>query len=154
MSDLNYVFVAYRPNGLDTVRGCEMGRSNSDFRYLVTDERDQVVAEWFDVMKSSYTYKIDREYADWEVYLSINGVDTDINTQYRGGWPDDVKDIYSLAEVNFLQWKEFVENKNKTDAQIKAEHAAKVIKEAELATLRALQEKYPEVEWPNHYKKK
>jgi hypothetical protein len=69
-----YTLVAYRPNGVDTCRGCVMGRSDSDFWLSVHTSAEDVAAEWAQsLFKESQNQE--REVCSIEYTLLVDGRD-------------------------------------------------------------------------------
>ena len=67
-----YTLICYRANGQDTCRGCEMGRSDSDFEAITSDNINNILALWLE--KEEANERKEREYCSWEINFLINGI--------------------------------------------------------------------------------
>lgn len=66
-----YTLVCYRANGVDTCRGCVMGRSDSDFELRVFTSPEDVAFLWAQKLRENASNG--REYCDWDITLLIDG---------------------------------------------------------------------------------
>lgn len=72
--DFIYTLVAYRENGVDTCRGCVMGRSDSAFELTVFTDADKLARHWARHMADA---PHGLEYCSYEYTLLLNGHDRD-----------------------------------------------------------------------------
>lgn len=103
-----YTVLVYWPDGVDTCRNCEMGRSSSDFEYKIFELLDDAVKFWAAKIYDSQVS--DREYCSWELTLLIDGVDDSED------WP--AMDVLAVPYINALAEAERV--KQETIANRKA----------------------------------
>lgn len=68
-----YSLICYRPDGVDTCRGCVMDRSSSDFEAIVSDNINDIIALWLKKREDEDAHKSERAYGDWETTLLLNG---------------------------------------------------------------------------------
>ena len=84
-----YTVIAYRENGLDTCRGCAMGRSDSAFDYISTTDIKEAAAFCSD--KNLASKNSGREYCSWELTCLIDGMDDNLwwdhNQDHTGDTP-------------------------------------------------------------------
>lgn len=73
-----YTLLAYRPNGVDTCRGCVMGTSDSDFKVQVFTDTQALTEAWAQLLLESS--QAAREVCSVEFTLLIDGLD------YDGWW--------------------------------------------------------------------
>ncbi len=93
-----YTVVAYRPDGVDTCRGCVMNRSSSDFELRCFQDL-QAAAQWqADKLMDSPS---GREYCSWEFTLLVDGLDADSWWQLHGD--------SDLEEPPFDQYRKLVD---------------------------------------------
>lgn len=86
-----YTLLAYRPNGVDTCRGCVMGQSDSDFTAHYFTSADELVNTWARLRLDSLGTP--REVCNVEFTLLINGLD-------ENSWWNVFNDAYDRAEVD------------------------------------------------------
>lgn len=67
-----YTVVAYRPDGVDTCRGCVMDRSSSDFELRCFQDLTEAARWQADKLMDSPS---GREYCSWEFTLLVDGMD-------------------------------------------------------------------------------
>lgn len=79
-----YTLIGYREDGIDTCRGCEMGRSSSDFFLKVCFTAEEVAAEW--ARRLFEEEDKGREYCSFEYTLLLDGRDADHDPD---GWQVD-----------------------------------------------------------------
>lgn len=67
-----YHLTAYRPDSVETCRGCVVDRSGSDFQIIAHDDEYQFIRGWANLIHFDMTSG--REYAGYEYYLDIDGI--------------------------------------------------------------------------------
>jgi hypothetical protein len=148
----NYTIIAYRPDYVDTCRGCVMGRTGSEMETgFFTDLATAAAhAAGFETREG----EADPAYASWEITLLVDGLGE--NEWWHGrDWTetdlDPFEEFRSLTEAAIkaeaerrvmerkrLEEVAAVERKRKSAAAATAREAA------ERSQLRALMEKYPD----------
>lgn len=73
MSKTNYTLIHYLSNGSDSCRGCEMGRSSSDFDIFFFDNKEDIVDKYSELLVEEY-FEED-VFGCHEYVVLINGVD-------------------------------------------------------------------------------
>lgn len=148
----NYTIIAYRPDYVDTCRGCVMGRTGSE---LETGFFDNLLdAATFAVGFENREEESDPSYASWETTLLVDGLG---ETEW---WAD--KDWQEVANDPFEEFGSLrdeaaraVAEKRRLEKERQAAVAAEQLRrraaaaavakeEAERVQLRALKEKYPD----------
>jgi hypothetical protein len=108
-----FTLIAYRPNGIDTCRGCLMGQSDSDLEinsYTDIESIAKAIFKYKEIDKKS-----EREYCDYDLTILINGHDryscTDDDERER---IDNIFDeIYNYEEIVKQKEKERLDEEAK-----------------------------------------
>jgi hypothetical protein len=148
----NYTIIAYRPNGVDTCRGCVMGRTGSE---LETGFFSTLLdAATFAVGFENREEEADPSYSAWEITLLADGLDENEwwkDRDWREVEHDPFEEFRSLRDeaIKAAEEKRCLEKQRKEAAaaeQRRRQAAAAVLakEEAERVQLRALKEKYPD----------
>lgn len=146
----NYTIIAYRPNGVDTCRGCVMGTTGSEIETGFF--QDALEAATFAVGFEDRPHEADPSYSAWEITLLVDGLDenawwADKDWREEELDPFDefrslhAKAIEAVAEMRRQEKK----RKDEADAEQRRRQAlaaAKAKEESERAQLRSLMEKY------------
>lgn len=114
-----FTLIAYRPNGIDTCRGCLMGQSDSDLEinsYTNIESIAKAIFKYKEIDKKS-----EREYCDYDLTILINGHDRysckDDDEQER---IDNIFDeIYNYEEIIKQKEKERLDEEAKQLAILK-----------------------------------
>lgn len=146
-----YTLVAYRPNGVDTCRGCVMGQSDSDFAmgtFKSADEAAQFWAQkrWDDLGRG-------REACHWEVTVLINGVSRDDLWQIDDNLYDELEPLFDDLHQRNEQAFKALQDKDAEEKRVQAQkeeqarraqqaRAAQEKRTRDLAELARLQELY------------
>lgn len=99
-----YTLVCYRPNGIDSHRGCVMGRTNSDHEIASFRSEEETAGFWAAVKMRDFGRSL--ETSSWDVTLLIDGFD-------ENSVPQDLWETYEekfdgipvMAEASFEQLK-------------------------------------------------
>jgi len=145
-----YTLIAYRPNGVDTCRGCEMGKSGSEMFSMTTEDRDRVIEKLADfAFKDRYA---DRATCTWEILLYINGhlfhgyndVDDVCSPDNFDELSDECRSI--LAEKEVVEKRRIKEHEArlKLEKQAKEENQKKLKEDREYEEFMRLKEKFKE----------
>jgi hypothetical protein len=95
--NFTYTLVGYREDGIDTCRGCEMGRSSSDFFLSVHATADEAATEW--ARRLFAEEGRGREYCAFEYTLLLDGRDRDHDpSAWDEGTPCNPQTGASFAE--------------------------------------------------------
>ena len=147
----NYTIIAYRPNGVDTCRGCVMGTTGSELETGFF--KDVLEAATFAAGFENRPEEADLSYSAWEVTLLIDGLDENgwwEDKDWREEVQDPFDDFRSLRSKAIEAVAEKRRQERKRQQDIEAEKrrrqavaAAKAAEDAERLQLRALKEKYP-----------
>lgn len=143
-----YTLIAYRPNGIDSCRGCIMGRSDSDFNvfYYSAEDRQKLVGDYAQYLVFDHESIEEREICNWELTVLIDGM-----AQESFYLVDEETQIAYYQEVEFIILNAQQLAKTKIDAAIEQAAKQKLIdaateaerkRNAELRTLKELQKKY------------
>ena len=116
-----YTLIAYRPNGLDTCRGCEMGRSDSAFFSMATEDRNKLIEKW-GALEYQNKYS-DRATCHWDILLYINGyLYHGYHDEDDAGYPDNYDDLNEDYQSIFVE-------KDEVKKRLIEEHEKRVILE-------------------------
>lgn len=148
----NYTIIAYRPDHVDTCRGCVMGRTGSE---LETGFFDNLLdAATFAIGFENREDEADPSYAAWETTLLVDGLGESewwADKDWQEVDHDPFEKFGSLRDeaVRAVAEKRRLEKERKIAAAAEQHRrrvaAAEVAKEeAERVQLRALKEKYPD----------
>ncbi|NTF17774.1 hypothetical protein G6L37_05125 [Agrobacterium rubi] len=148
----NYTIIAYRPDAVDTCKGCVMGRTGSDFETGFFKEI--LEAATFAVGFENRPGEDSLSYASWETMLLVDGLG-------ENEWWED-KDWREVEQDPFDEFRSLRSEALRADAERRAQEkkrqeaaeadkrrrqaaaAARVREEAERVQLRELKEKYPD----------
>jgi len=148
----NYTIIAYRPDYVDTCRGCVMGRTGSEMETgFFTTLLDAAV---YAVGIENREGESDPAYAAWEITLLVDGLG-ESEWWHDRDWAetehDPFEEFRSLREAALKAEAERrkLEQKRREEAvaaerRRKSEAAAAAREVAERSQLRALMEKYPD----------
>jgi hypothetical protein len=148
----NYTIIAYRPDGVDTCRGCVMGRTGSE---LETGFFGNLLdAATFAIGFENREGEADLSYAAWEITLLADGLGESEwweDKDWREVEHDPFEEFRSLRDeaVRADAEKRRLEKERKEAAAAEqrrrqAVAAAFAREESERVQLRALKEKYPD----------
>lgn len=70
-----YTLIAYRPSASDSCMGCHMGSSDSEFEITYHNTVEEVATQSLKYRKSDFDDQDNREVADYELTILLNGVD-------------------------------------------------------------------------------
>lgn len=146
LSESNKTIIAYRPNGEDSIRGCLMGSSHSEFDILTTNDHRKFIEFWVEKLKQQWKHRDEREYASWQISIvDTTGELHELEYCTPEYLEQPIKGWYDEAQGRFEKWKEVELGflSAKAEAQRRAERDR--LQQQDKATLRALLEKYPEV---------
>ena len=146
-----YTIVAYRPDGVDTCRGCVMARSSSDFECRAFSSMEEAAQFWATKRLESSTSA--REYCSWEITALIDGLDCDSWWTLKGQDCDDdeppFEELQRMADQAFnalvaARAEAARQEQLRAEAQAAAEREAAQLKKtaAEKAQLKALLAQY------------
>jgi len=111
-----FTLIAYRPNGIDTCRGCLMGQSDSDLEinsYTDIESIAKAIFKYKEIDKKS-----DREYCDYDLTILINGHD-----RYSCADDDEGNRIYELFD-EIHNYEEVIKQKEKERLEEEAKQLA------------------------------
>lgn len=139
-----YTFIAYRRNAEDSIRGCSMGRSESDFFMFSHTDPNIIADKWFWIMQEEYKNKNDRAYAEWDLYVLLNGEGENypLSRQYTGSFDPKIYRIYICAKDRFSEWVNKTEESARLIKEKKESEELERVRSHEMAQLKQLQEKY------------
>lgn len=148
----NYTIIAYRPDHVDTCRGCVMGRTGSELETGFFD--NPLEAATFAVGFENREGEADPSYAAWEITLLVDGLGENewwADKDWQEVEHDPFAEFGSLRDeaVRAVAEKRRLEKERKVAAAAEqhrrqAAAAAAAREEAERVQLRALKEKYPD----------
>jgi len=128
-----FTLIAYRPNGIDTCRGCLMGQSDSDLEinsYTNIESIAKAIFKYKEIDKKS-----EREYCDYDLTILINGHD-----RYSCKDDDEQERIDNIFD-EIYNYEEIVKQKEKERLDEEAKQLA-ILKENErLESIRLKAEK-------------
>lgn len=110
-----FTLIAYRPNGIDTCRGCVMERSDSDLEINSYDNIEDIATSIFKYNEISENS--DREYCEYDLTILINGYQ-----RYETSDDAEGERIYNLFEM-IDDYQSIVKEKDKN----KKEEAARLL---------------------------
>lgn len=110
-----FTLIAYRPNGIDTCRGCVMDRSDSDLEINSYDNIEDIATSIFKYNEISENS--DREYCEYDLTILINGYQ-----RYETSDDAEGERIYNLFEM-IDDYQSIVKEKDKN----KKEEAARLL---------------------------
>lgn len=148
----NYTIIAYRPDHVDTCRGCVMGRTGSE---LETGFFDNLLdAATFAVGFENRAEESDSSYASWETTLLVDGLGESewwADRDWKEVERDPFEEFGSLRDqaIMAVADKRRMEKERKAAAAVEQQRrqaaaTAAVREQAERGQLRALKEKYPD----------
>lgn len=110
-----FTLIAYRPNGIDTCRGCVMDRSDSDLDIRSYDSIEEVATSIFEYNEISRNS--DREYCEYDLTVLINGYQ-----RYETSDDSEGERIHNLFEM-IDEYENIAKEKDKK----KKEEAARLL---------------------------
>lgn len=129
-----YTFVAYRENGVDTCRGCVMGRSDSDFELKTFTDPEMLAAYW---AQHKFSAPTDREFCSYDYTLLLNGVEPHHDIEWDEQYQDKESNesFFVLERNRVMERVEFhfsllQDDQRQRDVQAAAALAAKQKEEA------------------------
>lgn len=131
--------IAYRPDGTDTCRGCEMGRSSSDFDLVSSDDIEELTNFLFLIKKSDYDDREFREIQTYEVTFLVGGKESR-NWEDGQQWIVDL--INDLAASRLEEHIVKMKVKQEQDLAKKEADYKKIKEDEERLLLLKLKEKY------------
>jgi hypothetical protein len=131
---MNYTLIAYKANSADYCRGCAMERFDSEHVILQTEEREELLNKWSDLLCQNMNRQ--RGEDTFDITILVNGSDL---------WCDDIPDVsYSdlTDAANALAAEKDAQFKHGVSLQKQADERARKARElaadrAELARLQA-----------------
>lgn len=139
-----YTLIVYRPNAVDTCRGCVMGQSDSDFSLQTFYDEAALVQAWAQILCESAGR--DREYASDEVTLLVDGLDYDAwwHTVGRSTENDTEphSELQARAEAHSRVLREEVLRQEAARQAAVARKAREAVEAQELAAYQSLHAKY------------
>jgi signal transduction histidine kinase len=103
-----------------------MGKSHSKFVLCHSDNFEDVISEFVNVLKEEWANMGDREYCWWDQKLIYEGQDFDFasDVSYKqpySDWPRRATEIFTAGKRRFEEWKDKQETELKKKAQQKKE---------------------------------
>jgi hypothetical protein len=148
----SYTIIAYRPDHVDTCRGCVMGRTGSDHEISFYSELQQAAEKAADY--DTRDEERDAAYAAWQVTLLVDGLDESewwADRDWREEETDPFETFNALKNEALKTTAERKREEKRRQEQQEADArrrravaAAAAKEEAERLQLRELLEKYPE----------
>lgn len=138
---LVYSLVAYRPNGVDSCRGCVMARSDSDIALHFFSSQEKLTDAWAQLRLAELGTGY--EVSAVEYTLLINGMDDDawwrIHSQLNPEQEVDEAPFYELRELAEQKYQSLVLQEKQREQQAKIELERTQQLERERATEQARQ---------------
>lgn len=145
--------IAYREDYTDTCRGCYMGSQSSDLQMMSSDDPVKIedfvterrVAELEDLGSYTFSYFIDgRPVDDGGQYIQSLFYE-EYNYELYDEYERVIYSIKTEVDARMVIHKSELKAQKEAAERKKIEDAERIRKQNEIATLKALQARYPEV---------
>lgn len=118
-----FTLIAYRPNGIDTCRGCLVGKSDSDMEINFFADIESIARAIFKYKEIDE--KSEREYCDYDLTILING-----------------HDLYSCSDDNESErYHAIIDEINNYEEIIRQKEKERLVKEAKQLSIKIEKER-------------